>query len=83
LTATLRTVSTFKDPETASTEAEACATGAELEAERIKVAGVPGTTVREAGVAVTPVGRPLTETETEPVKPFCAVTETCIVWDPP
>jgi hypothetical protein len=43
------------------------------EADNVMVCAVPGVSVREAGCAVTPVGKPVTATETMLVKPLTGV----------
>jgi hypothetical protein len=45
-------------------------------AAKVTVAELPGINVRFAGVAVTPLGRPLTASAIEPEKPFDAVAVT-------
>jgi hypothetical protein len=45
---------------------------------KVMVCGVPGVTVGEEGVAVTPVGRPVMATATPDVKPLIAVTESVV-----
>jgi len=46
----------------------------------VKVPTVPGVSERDAGEAPTPLGKVPTVTDTEPAKPFWAVTETCTAW---
>jgi hypothetical protein len=46
------------------------------EAASITFCGCPADSMRDAGVAVTPGGSPLTETATEPLKEFTAAAET-------
>ena len=66
-------------PELAFTFSVCCAITAVLDAEKVKVPGTPGVSDRDVGEQVAPVGNAAVLTDTVPVKPFCAVTETWIV----
>jgi len=63
-------------PEVPLTLTACCAISAVPEAEKVKVAELPGVTDREVGEAVTPLVKPVRVTDTEPVKPPCPATET-------
>ena len=52
---------------------------AEEAAVMVVLCAVPGVRFKDAGFAVTPVGRPVIATFTVPVKPFTAVALTLIV----
>ena len=52
---------------------------AEDAAVMVVLCAVPGVRFKDAGLAVTPVGRPVIATFTVPVKPFTAVVLTLIV----
>jgi hypothetical protein len=54
-----------------------------LEATSVKVPATPGVRERDEGEDVTPVGKPLAVTETEPAKPPCALTKTCTFCEVP
>jgi hypothetical protein len=43
----------------------------------VMLCGVPGVNVKEAGLAVTPAGKPLTATLAVPLNPFSAVADNC------
>jgi hypothetical protein len=60
----------------ASTVADWRAIPAVLDAVKVKVPGTPEVRERDAGETVTPMGKPVAVTETEPVKVPCAVIET-------
>ena len=66
-------------PELAFTFSVCCEITAVLDAEKVKVPGTPGVSDRDVGEQVAPVGNAAVLTDTVPVKPFCAVTETWIV----
>jgi hypothetical protein len=48
-----------------------------LPAVSVMLCGVPGVNVKEAGLAVTPAGKPLTATLAVPLNPFSAVADNC------
>jgi hypothetical protein len=51
-----------------------------VEAEKVKVAGIAGVSVIEAGAAVTPEGKLVKVADTELAKPFDAFKETWRLW---
>src|SRR5580658_6434580 len=67
-------------PELAFTLTVCCAIKAAPDAEKVKVPVTLGVRDRDAGETVTPVGKVAGLTDTVPVKPFCAVTETWTAW---
>ena len=54
-----------------------------LPAVRVTLWGVPGVSVKEVGLAVTPAGKPLNPTLAVPLKPFSAVADNCTGWPAP
>src|SRR5258708_2122887 len=72
-----------RTPEIPWTDPEAWPAVAEAVAEKVRVPGAPGEIKSGEGETVTPLDKPDAVTETGPVKPLCATTDTFTVWVAP
>jgi hypothetical protein len=79
VTASCKDESTLSDPETASNVLDCSTIPALLDAVKVKAPEPPAERERDDGKTVTPKGKPVTVTVTDPAKPFWAAIETWTV----